>query len=313
MSFKPGVKIWMNGSFVPWDEARVHVLSHVIHYGSSVFEGIRCYDTPSGPCAFRLDEHLRRLFDSAKVYRIEIPFTLEELRRASLDTVIANGLDACYIRPVVYRGYGSIGVNPQPSPVEVAVAAWEWGAYLGEEALREGVDVQISTWFRMAPNTLPAMAKAGANYANSQLVKMEAILNGFVEGIVLDVDGYLSEGSGENLFLVRGGKLYTPPLGASILAGITRASVIRLAREAGIEVEQTRIPREAVYMADEVFLTGTAAEVTPIRSVDRIPIGSGRPGPVTLRLQSALLDILTGKTEDLHGWLSPVTPVPTDG
>ncbi len=312
MSFKPGRFIWMNGKLIPWDEARVHVLSHVIHYGSSIFEGIRCYATRKGPAVFRLGDHVRRLFDSSRVYRFEIPYTREQLERACLDAVLANELDACYIRPVVFRGYGSVGVNPLKSPVDIAIAAWEWGAYLGEEALRDGVDVQVSSWARLAPNTLPAMAKAGANYANSQLVKMEAVLNGFAEGLVLDVDGFVSEGSGENVFLVRSGKLYTPPLGASILPGITRASVITLARQMGLEVEQTRVPREALYLADELFFTGTAAEITPIRSVDRIQVGEGRPGPITGRIQTALMSILSGEAEDRYGWLHPVTPLVTD-
>ena len=306
MALQPSQSIWFNGKLIPWDEARIHVLSHVIHYGSSVFEGIRCYEQPSGSAVFRLEDHIRRLFDSARIYRMEIPWTREEVVEASLETVRANGLRSCYIRPLVYRGYGSMGVNPLPCPVDMVIAAWEWGAYLGDEALQNGVDVQVSTWARMAPNTIPAMAKAGANYANAQLVKMEALGNGFAEGIVLDVDGFVCEGSGENIFLVREGKLFTPPLGASILSGITRASVISLLREMGLEVAQTKIPREALYLADELFFTGTAAEITPIRSVDRITVGSGQPGPITKKVQKKYLSILKGETRDSHGWLHPV-------
>lgn len=306
MALQPSRSIWFNGRLVPWDEARVHVLSHVIHYGSSVFEGIRCYSRPGGPAVFRLEDHIRRLFDSARIYRMEIPWAREEVVQACLETVRANGLDCCYIRPVVYRGFGSMGVNPLPCPVELVIAAWEWGAYLGDEALQNGVDVQVSTWARMAPNTIPAMAKAGANYANAQLVKMEALANGFAEGIVLDVDGFVCEGSGENIFLVREDKIFTPPLGASILSGITRASVIAMLREMGLDVAQTKIPREGLYLADELFFTGTAAEITPIRSVDRITVGSGKPGPITKKIQKAYLSLLNGETTDSRGWLHPV-------
>ncbi len=306
MAFTPSKLIWMNGKLVPWDEARIHVLSHVVHYGSSVFEGIRCYDTKRGPAVFRLREHVRRLFDSAKIYRMPLPFSVDQVVAACLETVKANGFRACYIRPVAFRGYGDVGVNPLGCPVDVVVAAWGWGAYLGTEALERGVDVQVSSWTRLAPNTLPAMAKAGANYANSQLIKMEALANGFSEGIALDSHGYVSEGSGENLFLVRDGRIVTPPLGASILPGITRASVIVLARELGLEVAEQRIPREALYVADEIFFTGTAAEITPVRSVDRVEVGPGRPGPITKKIDAAFRAILSGDVTDRHGWLEPL-------
>ncbi len=306
MAFTPSKLIWMNGKLMPWDEARIHVLSHVVHYGSSVFEGIRCYDTKRGPAVFRLREHVRRLFDSAKIYRMPIPYSVDQIVAACLETVKANGFRACYIRPVAFRGYGDVGLNPQGCPVDVAIAVWGWGAYLGAEALERGVDVQVSSWTRLAPNTLPAMAKAGANYANSQLIKMEALANGFAEGIALDTQGYVSEGSGENLFLVRDGKIATPPLGASVLPGITRASVIVLAREMALEVVEDRVPREALYLADELFFTGTAVEITPVRSVDRIEVGPGRPGPVTKRIEAAFRAILSGEADDRHGWLEPV-------
>ncbi len=295
--------IWFNGKLVPFEEAKIHVLSHVVHYGSSVFEGIRCYNTARGPAVFRLREHMRRLIDSARIYRMELPYSLEELEAAALETVRASGLKACYIRPVVYRGMGSLGVNPLKAPVEVFIAVWEWGAYLGDEALEQGVDVQVSTWNRMAPNTLPAMAKAGANYANAGLVKMEAVLNGYTEGIMLSVDGYVAEGSGENLFLVRDGVIYTAPLTLSILPGITRDAVMTLARDLGYTVIEQPIPREALYIADELFFTGTAAEITPIRSVDRYTIGQGRRGPVTEALQRAFFEIVR-EGKDPYGWLT---------
>ncbi len=298
--------IWMNGRLVPWSEAKVHVLAHVVHYASSVFDGIRCYDMPKGPTAFRLRDHVRRLLDSARIYRLPVPYGLDDLVAASRRVVQANRLRACYIRPVVFRGYGEVGVNPAGCPVEVAIAAWEWGAYLGAEALTRGVDVQVSSWTRIAPDTLPALAKSAANYANSQLIKMEALANGFAEGIALDAQGMLAEGSGENLFLVRDGEVATPQLDGSVLPGITRATVITLARELGFPVAEKRLPRESLYVADEVFLTGTAAEITPVRSVDRVPVGSGQPGPVTLAVQAALRGIVSGAVEDRHGWLTPV-------
>ena len=303
----PTEKIWHNGRFIRWEEATIHVLSHVVSYGTSVFEGIRCYATPSGPAVFRLREHVRRLVDSAKIYRMEnLGFSAAQLAEAMLEVVRVNKMDSCYIRPIVIRGYGEMGVNPLTNPIEVYIACWSWGKYLGEEALAEGVDVCVSSWTRIAPNTLPALAKAGANYMNSQLVKMEALANGYSEGIALDANGYVSEGSGENIFVVRDGKIHTPPLGASVLPGITRDSVLTLARELGIPLVETIIPREMLYIADEVFFSGTAAEITPIRSIDRIPIGKGRRGPVAEKLQKEFFAVINGTRKDQHGWLSPV-------
>jgi branched-chain amino acid aminotransferase len=303
----PTEKIWHNGRFIRWDEATIHVLSHVVSYGSSVFEGIRCYATPSGPAVFRLREHIRRMFDSAKIYRMEnLGYSAEQLGEAMLELVRVNKMDSCYIRPIVLRGYGEMGVNPLKNPIDVYIACWSWGKYLGEEALAEGVDVCVSSWTRIAPNTLPALAKAGANYMNSQLMKMEALANGYSEGIALDAAGYVSEGSGENIFVVRDGKIHTPPLGASVLPGITRDSVLLLARELGIPLVETIIPRELLYIADEVFFSGTAAEITPIRSIDRIPIGKGRRGPLAEKLQKEFFAIVNGTKPDRHGWLTPV-------
>jgi branched-chain amino acid aminotransferase len=304
---KPTEKIWHNGRFVRWEEATIHVLSHVVSYGSSVFEGIRCYSTPSGPAIFRLREHVRRMVDSAKIYRMEnLGFSSGQLAEAMLETVRVNQMDACYLRPIALRGYGEIGVNGLKNPIEVYIACWEWGKYLGEEALAEGVDVCVSSWNRIAPNTLPALAKAGANYMNSQLIKMEALANGYSEGIALDEAGYVSEGSGENIFVVRDGKILTPPLGASVLPGITRDSILTLARELEIPVAETLVPRELLYIADEVFFSGTAAEITPIRSVDKITIGKGRRGPIAERLQTEFFGVINGKRPDAYGWLSPV-------
>lgn len=303
---KPTEKIWFNGSFIAWDDARIHVLSHVVHYGSSVFEGVRCYETPTGPAVFRLAEHSRRLVESAKIYRMPVPFTAEELSEATLELVRVNGLQSCYIRPVIIRGYGEIGVNPLKNPVDVYIACWEWGKYLGEDAVNHGVDVCVSSWTRPAPNTHPSLSKAGGNYLNSQLVKMEALADGYAEGIVLDHNGTISEGSGENIFVVRDGKLLTTPLTSSILHGITRDSVMRIARDFGYEVVETAIPREFLYIADEIFFTGTAAEVTPVRSVDRIPVGAGDRGPVTARIQREFFDLVHGAVPDRYGWLSPV-------
>jgi branched-chain amino acid aminotransferase len=302
----PTEKIWHNGRFIPWEDAKIHVLSHVVSYGSSVFEGIRCYATESGPAVFRLREHVRRMVDSAKVYRMAVPFSQDQLAEAMLELVRVNKLQSCYIRPIALRGYGEIGVNPLKNPVDVYLACWEWGKYLGEEALANGVDVCVSSWNRIAPNTLPALAKAGANYMNSQLIKMEALLNGFAEGIGLDTAGYVSEGSGENIFVVRDGRIHTPPLGASVLPGITRDSVLTLARDLGIPVVEAIIPRELLYIADEVFFSGTAAEITPIRSIDRIQIGEGHRGPVAKALQEEFFAIVNGKKEDRYGWLSMV-------
>jgi branched-chain amino acid aminotransferase len=304
----PTEKIWHNGRFIPWEEATIHVLSHVVSYGSSVFEGIRCYATPSGPAIFRLREHVRRMLDSAKVYRMEnLGYSATQLAEAMLELVRVNRMDSCYIRPIVIRGYGEMGVNPLKNPIDVYIACWSWGKYLGDEALAEGVDVCVSSWRRIAPNTLPALAKAGANYMNSQLMKMEALANGYSEGIALDAAGYVSEGSGENIFVVRDGKIHTPPLGNSVLPGITRDSVLTLAGELGIPLVEAVIPREMLYIADEVFFSGTAAEITPIRSIDRIAIGKGRRGPVTERLQKEFFGIVTGAKPDRHGWLTAVT------
>jgi branched-chain amino acid aminotransferase len=302
----PTEKIWHNGRFIAWDDAKIHVLSHVTSYGSSVFEGIRCYHTPSGPAIFRVRDHIQRLLDSAKIYRIELKYTVDQLAEAMVELVRLNGLKSCYIRPIVLRGYGDVGVLPVNVPTEVYVACWEWGKYLGEEGLSKGVDVCVSSWTRIAPNTLPALAKAGANYMNSQLIRMEAQINGYAEGIALDESGYVSEGSGENIFVVRNSKILTPPLGASVLPGITRDTVMQLAQELEIPVAETLVPREMLYIADEVFFSGTAAEITPIRSVDRIPVGKGARGPITERLQNAFFDVVKGSKPDVYGWLQPV-------
>ena len=303
----PTEKIWHNGRFINWNDATVHVLSHVVSYGSSVFEGIRCYHTSSGPAIFRLREHIRRLIESAKIYRMEsIGYSAAQLGEAMLELVRVNRMDSCYVKPLVIRGYGDVGVNPLKNPIDVYAACWNWGKYLGEEALAEGVDVCVSSWTRMAPNTFPALAKAGANYMNSQLIKMEAIANGYVEGIALDTSGYVSEGSGENIFVVRDGRIITPPLGASVLPGITRDTVITLARDMDIPVSETLVPRELLYIADEVFFSGTAAEITPIRSIDRVQIGSGRRGPIAEKLQKAFFAVIDGNAPDRYGWLSPV-------
>ena len=304
MSFPKSDKVWMNGKLVPWDDAKIHVGSHVIHYASAVFEGVRCYATPEGPAVFRLDAHTDRLYDSAKIYRMDVPYSQAEMTQAILETISVNRMDACYIRPIIYRGYGQLGVNPFPCPVDVAVMVWDWGRYLGTEALEKGVDVRVSSWTRIAPNTLPAMAKTAANYMNSQLIKMEAIKEGYAEGIALDADGYLSEGSGENLFLVKNDTLITPPLVSSVLPGITRDTVIALARRQGIPVVEQMLPREMLYIADEAFLTGTAAEITPIRSVDKIVVGRGARGPVTEALQRAFFDVIECRVPDEFSWLT---------
>jgi branched-chain amino acid aminotransferase len=300
--------IWMNGKFVAFEDAKIHVLSHVVHYGSSVFEGIRAYDTPDGCAVFRLDRHTQRLLDSCKIARIDCPYGYEELMEAMKETIRRNGGHACYIRPVVYRGYKSLGVNPAGVPIEVAIATLSWGKYLGKDALDKGIAVRVSSWNRQAPNTFPAMAKTGANYLNGQLIKMEAVAEGYEEGIALDIFGYVAEGSGENIFLVRNGVLYTPSISSSILPGITRDSIIVLAKKFGIEVREEQIPREMLYVSDEVFFTGTAAEITPITTIDRIRVGDGAVGPVTRRLQAAFFDILEGRARDEHGWLFPVAP-----
>jgi len=307
MSFGTG-KIWMNGKFVDWKDATIHIATHVIHYGSGVFEGARCYSTPKGSACFRLEPHMRRLMESAKIYRMEYPLDLQAWMNVVLETIRINEMKACYIRPLLFRGYKELGVNPLSIPVDAAVMVWDWGAYLGKAALEEGVDVKVSSWTRMAPNTLPAMAKSTANYANSALIKMEAVADGYSEGIALDVNGNLSEGSGQNLLIVRDGQIFTPALGSSILGGITRDSIITLAREAGYTVTETVLPREALYTADEVFFVGTAAEVTPVRSVDKIKVGAGKPGSVTKALQTAFFKVINGEVPDRHNWLTYVYP-----
>ncbi len=308
----PTEKIWHNGKLINWNDATVHVLSHVISYGSAVFEGVRTYETQSGPAVFRLKEHVRRMFDSAKIYRMDLSqFTQDQVCRAMIELVQVNKMKSCYFRPIVLRGYGRIGVNGMANPIEVYIACWEWGKYLGEEALSGGVDVCISSWNRMAANTLPAIAKSAGNYNNSQLINMEAVINGYSEGIALDTNGYVSEGAGENLFVIRDGVIHTPGLASSVLPGITRDSLITLARSLGYTVVEAGIPRELLYIADEIFFTGTAAEVTPIRSVDKISVGSGKRGPITEHLQKAFFAIVEGTAEDRFGWLTPV-PVPVE-
>jgi branched-chain amino acid aminotransferase len=296
--------VWRNGEFVPWKEATIHVMTHVVNYGSSVFEGIRCYNTRRGPGVFRLDAHIERLLNSAHIYRIEVPYSYEELMEASRHVVLANNYKECYLRPIIFRGYGTFGVDPFPCPIETYICAWQWGKYLGPEALEQGVDVCVSSWTRIAPNTLPSMAKAGANYMNSQLIKMEAKINGYVEGIALDPEGYISEGSGENIFLVKNGVVMTPPLYSTVLPGITRDSVIKICASMGIPVLERAIPREMLYIADEVFFTGTAAEITPIRSVDRVKVGAGKRGPLTTEIQKQFFDITSGEVEDEFGWFT---------
>lgn len=297
-------KIWFDGNMVDWKDANIHVLSHVVHYGTSVFEGIRAYKNENGVGVFRLKEHVQRLFDSAKIYKIEIPFTQEEIEEAILETVRVNDLDGCYIRPIVFKGYGELGVDPSNCPVNVVIAAWEWGSYLGEEGMANGVDIGVSSWRKPAPDTFPALAKCGANYMNSQLAKLEAIDNGYDEAIMLDYEGHVSEGSGENIFLVEGEKLFTPAMSSSNLKGITRDSVMTIARDLGYEVVEEVISRERLYAANEVFFTGTAAEVTPIRSIDHRTIGIGKRGPVSEKIQTAFFDIVEAKVEDKYGWLS---------
>ena len=309
MAIQKTEKIWHNGKLIPWDEAQLHVMSHVVNYGSSVFEGVRCYSLPKGPAIFRASEHMQRLLDSAKIYRIDVDYTRDELVSAVVDVVKNNGVWPCYIRPIILRGYGEAGVNPFNSPTEVYICNYPWGKYLSNDA-EHGVDVCVSSWTRLAPNTLPAIAKSGAKYMNSQLVKMEAIVNGYVEGIALDTNGYVSEGSGENVFIVRSGTLQTAPLGNSVLPGITRDSVMRIARELGIPVVEQVIPREMLYIADEAFFTGTAAEVTAIRSVDKISVGKGVVGPITRAVQKEFYAIIRGEKADRFGWLTAV-PVGT--
>lgn len=309
MPLETTANIWHNGQLIPWEKAQIHVMSHVVHYGSSVFEGIRCYtqsacgQEPAGAGVFRLAEHMQRLIHSAKIYRMPLPYSLEQLNQAVVELIEANGVAPCYIRPIAFRGYGEIGVNPLNSPVEVYIANFPWGKYV---AGHSGADVCISSWNRLAPNTMPSLAKAGANYMNSQLIRMEADINGYVEGIALDTNGYLSEGSGENLFLVRNGTLYTSPLANSVLNGITRDSILVLARQLGIPIVEQPLPRELLYICDEAFFTGTAAEVTHLRSVDRILVGDGSMGPITTALHKAFFDIVSGAAPDTYNWLTPV-------
>ena len=306
MGVKLGEFIWHNGKFVPWADANIHVMSHVVHYGSSVFDGIRTYETFKGPAAYRLMDHIKRLKDSAQIYRMDVSWTIDELVDACIKTVQKNKFRECYIRPVVFRGYGSFGVNPFNNPLETYIATWEWGKYLGDDALENGVDVCFSSWKRLAPDTLPSLAKSGANYMNSQLIKMEAIVNGYTEGIALDNNGYISEGSGENIFVVRKNVLFTPPVSSSILPGLTRNTVIHICDDLGYEVRQVMIPRETLYISDEAFFTGTAAEITPIRTVDKIKIGSGKRGPITEKIQKEFFSIFTGERKVPEDWLTPV-------
>jgi branched-chain amino acid aminotransferase len=303
MAMVKAEKIWFNGTLVNWEDAKIHVLSHALHYGTSFFEGARCYKTTKGPACFRLRDHLRRLYDSMKIYRTTPPYSIEELVNAVVNTIRANRLEECYIRPIVFRGYGELGVNPEHCPLDAVIAVWGWGAYLGADALEKGVDVCVSSWNRLAPNTMPNMAKVGGNYMNSQLIKIDALADGYHEGIGLDIYGMVSEGSGENIFVVRDGVIYTPPTGASVLRGITRDSVIALAKDLGIPVVEQLIPREMLYISDEVFFTGTAVEITPVASVDHVKVGDGRRGPVTGKLQEEFFGIVSGKAEDRHGWL----------
>ena len=300
--------IWSNGKMIPWENATVHVMAHALHYGSSIFEGIRCYGTPQGPAIFRLEAHIRRLFDSAKLYRIEVPFSPEELSQACKDSISENGLTSAYIRPLIFRGAGSLGVVPNDDvPVDVIIAAMEWGAYLGEEGMTKGIDCCVSSWSRTTSASIPVLAKAGGHYLNAQLIGGEARRNGYDEGISVSAAGTISEGSAENIFLVRDGKIFTPPLSASILGGITRDSAIVLARDLGYEVIEEQLPRELMYVADEVFMTGTAAEITPVRSVDRIEIGSGSRGPITEAIQAAFFGLFDGTTDDKRNWLEQVS------
>ncbi len=304
--------IWQDGKLIPWENATVHVMSHALHYGSAMFEGIRVYETPEGPCFFRLPCHIRRLFDSAKMYYMDMPYSQEEITQACHEVVRENGLTSAYVRPIVFRGYGTISVNPLNSPVKASIAAINWGAYLGEEGLEQGVDVCVSSWNRVAPNTIPAMAKAAGGYLSSQLIHMEALRQGFAEGIGLSTDGMVSEGAGENMFIIRDNQILTPPAGGSILAGITRDTIMHLAQDLGLTLKEQPVPREMLYMADEIFFTGTAAEVTPIRSVDRISVGEGKRGPITTRIQADFFGLFNGKTPDKHGWLQKLAPKSSD-
>ena len=290
---------------VDWQDATIHVASHALHYGTGVFEGLRAYDSTSGTNVFRLEPHMRRLIDSCRIYRMEPRWSQAELSQAVLDTVRVNGFKSCYIRPLVYRGYEQLGLDPRPCPVDASILVWEWSQMMGAGALEDGIDAGVSSWTRLAPNTLPALAKGTANYANSGLIKMQASLDGYGEGIALDESGLLSEGSGQNLFLVRDGVIYTPSLGSSVLQGITRESVLTIAKDLGYEVRETSLPREFLYLADEAFFCGTAVEITPIRSIDKITVGNGKRGPITAALQQRFFGILRGELPDAHGWLTP--------
>ena len=298
--------IWRDGEFIRWEDATVHVLAHSMQFGSSAFEGIRCYKTPQGPAIFRLEDHLQRLLDSCRMYRMDLKYSLDELVAASVEVVDRNGLDTCYVRPMVLRGYGASGMVPFESPVETYIPCWPWGSYLGDEAMEKGANACVASWARMQPNTIPAMAKVAGNYLSGQLIKMEAIRNGYDEGLGLTPDGMLSEGSGQNVFIVKNGIIYTPHVNGTLLHGITRASIIQIATDLGFEVREQEMPREMLYVADEIFLSGTATEVAPIRSVDRIDIGTGKRGPITQQVQQRFLDTVHGRVEDTHGWLTYV-------
>jgi branched-chain amino acid aminotransferase len=306
MPIQPTEKIWHNGKWINWDDAQLHVLSHVVGYGSAVFEGIRCYETKQGPAIFRLRDHMQRLINSAKIYRMELPYSLDDFSNLAIELVRINKMTSCYVKPIVLRGYGEAGINPLNNPIEIYMACWAWGAYLGPDALSKGVDIGVSSWTRIAPNTLPAMSKAAANYMNSQLIRMEASFNGYAEGIALDSHGHVSEGSAMNVFLVHEGTLYTPPLATSILPGITRNTIVKLAEDLNIPVKETMIPREMLYIVDEVFFVGTAVEVTPVRSVDHIQVGNGVAGPVTRKFQEEFFALTSGSKPDRHNWLTPV-------
>lgn len=298
--------IWRDGSFIKWQDAQIHVLAHSVQFGSAVFEGIRCYATPKGPAVFRLREHLKRMMNSCKIYRMEPKWTIDQIIEATRELVRKNEIQSCYIRPMVIRGYGAAGMVPFDSPIETYLPCWPWGAYLGDDALEKGVDACIASWHRVAPNTIPAAAKIAGNYLSGQLIKMEALRNGYDEALALGPDGMLSEGSGQNVFVVDGGVLYTPPIDGTLLPGITRDTVITLAREAGIQVVVQEMPREALYTSDEVFVCGTASELTPIKSVDRLPVGDGKVGPITRKLQKRFLDIVNGRVDDPFGWMTYV-------
>lgn len=306
MGVNYGKWIWKDGKFVEWENANIHVMSHVVHYASSVFEGLRAYDTHMGPAVFRLRDHMERLKNSGKMYRMEPEYTTEELCDAVIKTIQKNNMGACYVRPFAFRGFGTFGVNPLNNPLETYICIWEWGQYLGDDALEQGVDVRVSSWRRFAPATFPSLAKSGANYMNSQLIKMEALMDGYAEGIALDTSGYISEGSGENIFIVRKGVLFTPSLSASILPGLTRNTVIQICNDLGYEVREVMIPRETLYVADEVFFTGTAAEITPIRSVDKIEVGNGKRGPITAKIQEEFFNIFNGKRKTPEDWLTKI-------